>query len=105
MDPGSLAQSHMPWASAVCLMEMVVLVARMVMMMVMSSINGTSVSITRTNDLRERTWCSITSSIYSVFIEPLQGIGTMVGSMNIAVKKTQTLSLTSRIVWEAQINR
>lgn len=66
--------------------------------------NGTSVSITRT-DLWERTLCSITSSIHSVFIEPLQDTGTMVGFMDIAINKTKALSLRSRIVWEAQINR
>lgn len=66
--------------------------------------NGTSVSITRT-DLWERTLCSITLSIHSVFIEPLQDTDTMVGFMDIAIKKTQALSLRSGIVWEAQINR
>jgi len=66
-----------------------VLVARMIVVrraMVRRRRVVTSVSITRSNGLWGSTLCSVPSLIYSVFIEPLQGIHTVMGSMDMAVK-------------------
>lgn len=63
------------------------LVARVIAMMrVMVRRIVTSVPITRGNGLQGSTLCSVLSLIYPVFIAPLQGIGTTVGSVEMAIK-------------------
>lgn len=81
------------------------LVARVIAMMrVMVRRIVTSVSITRVNGLWGSTLCSVLSLIYPVFTAPLQGIGTMVHSVEMATK--DRLSSQDRgLVCEAQIHR